>query len=113
MILSYLQFCLQDYVALLPDPAMVGKTAQSQEYLPAVGDPATVGNTAQERRAPQDYIAARCDPVTVGKTAQERRAPVWRCHTGCFVFSLRQELALGRVEKTKPHFCFCKSGALL
>ena len=39
MILSYLQFCLQDYVALLRDPAMVGNTAQSQEYLPAVGDP--------------------------------------------------------------------------
>ena len=90
MILSYLQFCLQDYVALLPDPAMVGNTAQSQEYLSAVGDPATVGNTAQEWRA-----------------------PVWQCHTGCFVFSLRQELALDRVEKTKPHFCFCKSGALL
>ena len=94
MILSHLQFCLQDYVALLPDPAMVGKTAQ-------------------EWRAHQDYIAARCDPVTVGKTAQERRAPVWRCHTGCFVFSLRQELALDRVEKTKLHFCKSKSGALL
>jgi len=90
MILSYLQFCLQDYVALLRDPAMVGNTAQSQEYLPAVGDPATVGNTAQEWRA-----------------------PVWQCHTGCFVFSLRQELALDRVEKTEPHFCKSKSGALL
>ena len=90
MILSYLQFCLQDYVALLRDPAMVGNTAQGQ-----------------------DYIAARCDPATVGNTAQEWRAPVWQCHTGCFVFSLRQELALDRVEKTKPHFCFCKSGALL
>jgi hypothetical protein len=90
MILSYLQFCLQDYVALLRDPATVGNTAQSQEYLPAVGDPGMVG-----------------------KTAQEWRAPVWQCHTGCFVFSLRQELALARVEKTKPHFCKSKSGALL
>ena len=109
MILSYLQFCLQDYVALLPDPAMVGKTAQSQDYLPSVVDPGTVGNTAQS----QVYLPAVGDPATVGNTAQEWRAPVWQCHTGCFVFSLRQELALDRVEKTKPHFCFCKSGALL
>jgi hypothetical protein len=109
MILSYLQFCLQDYVALLRDPATVGNTAQSQEYLPAVGDPATVGNTAQS----QEYLPAVGDPATVGNTAQEWRAPVWQCHTGCFVFSTRSRASSCRSEKTKPHFCFCKSGALL
>ena len=48
MILSHLQFCWQDYVALLRDPGMVGKTAQGQDYLAVLVDPGMIGNTAQE-----------------------------------------------------------------
>ena len=39
----------QDYLPLVGDPGMVGKTAQVQDYLPLVGDPGEVGKTAQEK----------------------------------------------------------------